>query len=65
MVESGNINYSMRNSGGVAGLNSPWRNLQLSLLTFKIGSALMASCTVVCQTSKMTSVTAWMLCKVG
>ena len=65
MVESGNINHSMRIPGGVAGLISPRRNLQLSLLTFKIGSALMASCTVVCQTSEMTSVTAWMLCKVG
>ena len=64
MVEAGVINYSMRNPVGVAGLISPW-NLPLYLLTFKIAPALMAGCTVVCKPSEMTSVTAWMLCKVG
>lgn len=49
---------------GVAGLIAPW-NLPLYLLTFKLGPALMSGCTVVCKPSEMTTVTAWMLCKVG
>ena len=37
----------------------------ITLINFKIGPALMAGCTVVCKPSEMTSVTAWMLCKVS
>ena len=63
LVEAGVINYTKRSPVGVAGLIAPW-NLPLYLLTFKIGPALMAGCTVVCKPSEMTTVTAWMLCKV-
>ena len=63
LVEAGVINYTKRSPIGVAGLIAPW-NLPLYLLTFKIGPALMAGCTVVCKPSEMTTVTAWMLCKI-
>ena len=63
LTEAGVVNYTTRSPVGVAGLIAPW-NLPLYLLTFKIGPALMAGCTVVCKPSEMTSVTAWMLCKV-
>ena len=63
LVEAGVINYTKRSPVGVAGLIAPW-NLPLYLLTFKIGPALMAGCTVVCKPSEMTTVTAWMLCKI-
>lgn len=46
----------------VAGLISPW-NLPLYLLTWKIAPAIAAGNTVVAKPSEMTSVTAWMLCK--
>lgn len=42
----------------------PW-NLPLYLLTFKLAPALVTGNTVVCKPSEMTSVTTWMLCKVG
>lgn len=45
-----------------AGLISPW-NFPLYLLTWKIAPALAAGNTVVAKPSEMTSVTAWMLCK--
>lgn len=45
-----------------AGLISPW-NLPLYLLTWKIAPAIAAGNTVVAKPSEMTSVTAWMLCK--
>ena len=61
--EEGVINYTSRSPTGVAGLIAPW-NLPLYLLTFKLAPALMAGCTVVCKPSEMTTVTAWMLCKV-
>lgn len=64
MPEAGVINYTRRSPVGVAGLIAPW-NLPLYLLTFKIGPALMSGCTVVCKPSEMTTVTAWMLCKVN
>ncbi len=63
VAEAGVINYTKRSPVGVAGLIAPW-NLPLYLLTFKLGPALMAGCTVVCKPSEMTSVTAWMLCKI-
>lgn len=47
---------------GVAGLISPW-NLPLYLLTFKLAPAIAYGNTVVCKPSEMTSVTAWMFCK--
>lgn len=47
---------------GVAGLISPW-NLPLYLLTWKIAPAIVTGNTVVAKPSEMTSVTAWMMCK--
>ncbi|CDR18071.1 unnamed protein product, partial [Oncorhynchus mykiss] len=46
----------------VAGLISPW-NLPLYLLTWKIAPAVATGNTVVAKPSEMTSVTAWMMCK--
>ena len=46
----------------MAALISPW-NLPLYLLTFKMAPALACGNTVVCKASEMTSVTAWMLCR--
>lgn len=46
----------------VAGLISPW-NLPLYLLTWKIAPAIATGNTVVAKPSEMTSVTAWMMCK--
>lgn len=45
-----------------AGLISPW-NLPLYLLTWKIAPAVMCGNTVIAKPSEMTSVTAWMMCK--
>ena len=45
-----------------AGLISPW-NLPLYLLTWKIAPAVATGNTVVAKPSEMTSVTAWMMCK--
>ena len=57
------LNYTTRSAVGVVGLISPW-NLPLYLLSFKIAPAIAFGNTVVCKPSEMTSVTAWMLCKV-
>lgn len=46
----------------VAALISPW-NLPLYLLTWKIAPAIATGNTVVAKPSEMTSVTAWMMCK--
>lgn len=46
----------------LAGLISPW-NLPLYLLTWKIAPAIATGNTVVAKPSEMTSVTAWMMCK--
>lgn len=46
----------------VAGLISPW-NLPLYLLTWKIAPAVATGNTVVAKPSEMTSVTAWMMCR--
>ncbi|XP_076612505.1 2-aminomuconic semialdehyde dehydrogenase [Chaetodon auriga] len=58
----GCLNYTIRCPVGVAGLISPW-NLPLYLLTWKIAPAIAAGNTVVAKPSEMTSVTAWMFCK--
>ncbi|XP_029965796.1 2-aminomuconic semialdehyde dehydrogenase isoform X3 [Salarias fasciatus] len=58
----GCLNYTVRCPVGVAGLISPW-NLPLYLLTWKIAPAIAAGNTVVAKPSEMTSVTAWMMCK--
>ncbi|XP_073529331.1 2-aminomuconic semialdehyde dehydrogenase isoform X2 [Phyllobates terribilis] len=56
------MNYTVRTPIGVAGLISPW-NLPLYLLTWKIAPAIACGNTVVAKPSEMTSVTAWMMCK--
>ncbi|XP_030643031.1 2-aminomuconic semialdehyde dehydrogenase isoform X3 [Chanos chanos] len=62
MDHMGCVNYTVRCPVGVAGLISPW-NLPLYLLTWKIAPAIATGNTVVAKPSEMTSVTAWMLCK--
>lgn len=61
--ETGTVNYTVREAVGVAGLISPW-NLPLYLLTFKLAPALMCGNTIVAKPSEMTSITAYMFCKV-
>ncbi|XP_018412442.1 PREDICTED: aldehyde dehydrogenase family 8 member A1 isoform X3 [Nanorana parkeri] len=56
------MNYTLRTPIGVAGLISPW-NLPLYLLTWKIAPAIACGNTVVAKPSEMTSLTAWMMCK--
>ncbi|XP_059256751.1 2-aminomuconic semialdehyde dehydrogenase isoform X6 [Mustela nigripes] len=48
--------------GEAAGLISPW-NLPLYLLTWKVAPAIAAGNTVIAKPSELTSVTAWMMCK--
>ncbi|XP_077366740.1 2-aminomuconic semialdehyde dehydrogenase [Festucalex cinctus] len=62
MDHMGCLHYTVRCPVGVAGLISPW-NLPLYLLTWKIAPAIAAGNTVVAKPSEMTSVTAWMMCK--
>ncbi|XP_009073047.1 PREDICTED: aldehyde dehydrogenase family 8 member A1 isoform X3 [Acanthisitta chloris] len=62
MTAMGCVNYTSRAPVGVAGLISPW-NLPLYLLTWKIAPAIACGNTVVAKPSEMTSVTAWMMCK--
>ncbi|KAL4661009.1 aldehyde dehydrogenase family 8 member A1-like [Arapaima gigas] len=62
MAHVGCVSYTVRCPVGVAGLISPW-NLPLYLLTWKIAPAIAAGNTVVAKPSEMTSVTAWMMCK--
>ncbi|XP_033847001.1 2-aminomuconic semialdehyde dehydrogenase [Periophthalmus magnuspinnatus] len=62
MDHLGCLNYTIRCPVGVAGLISPW-NLPLYLLTWKIAPAIATGNTVVAKPSEMTSVTAWMMCK--
>ncbi|XP_068267460.1 2-aminomuconic semialdehyde dehydrogenase isoform X3 [Nyctibius grandis] len=62
MATTGCIHYTSRAPVGVAGLISPW-NLPLYLLTWKIAPAIACGNTVVAKPSEMTSVTAWMMCK--
>ncbi|XP_001509667.1 2-aminomuconic semialdehyde dehydrogenase [Ornithorhynchus anatinus] len=56
------MHYTVRTPVGIAGLISPW-NLPLYLLTWKIAPAIAMGNTVIAKPSEMTSVTAWMLCK--
>ncbi|XP_009459012.1 PREDICTED: aldehyde dehydrogenase family 8 member A1 isoform X3 [Nipponia nippon] len=62
MATVGCVHYTSRAPVGVAGLISPW-NLPLYLLTWKIAPAIACGNTVVAKPSEMTSVTAWMMCK--
>uniref|UniRef100_W5NH96 2-aminomuconic semialdehyde dehydrogenase n=2 Tax=Lepisosteus oculatus TaxID=7918 RepID=W5NH96_LEPOC len=62
MDHMGCMLYTVRSPVGVAGLISPW-NLPLYLLTWKIAPAIATGNTVVAKPSEMTSVTAWMMCK--
>ncbi|XP_009997444.1 PREDICTED: aldehyde dehydrogenase family 8 member A1 isoform X3 [Chaetura pelagica] len=62
MPAMGCVHYTSRAPVGVAGLISPW-NLPLYLLTWKIAPAIACGNTVVAKPSEMTSVTAWMMCK--
>ncbi|KAJ6660102.1 hypothetical protein lerEdw1_018028 [Lerista edwardsae] len=62
MDHMGCMHYTVRTPVGVAGLISPW-NLPLYLLTWKIAPAIACGNTVIAKPSEMTSVTAWMLCK--
>ncbi|XP_072189265.1 2-aminomuconic semialdehyde dehydrogenase isoform X3 [Excalfactoria chinensis] len=62
MASMGCVHYTSRMPVGVAGLISPW-NLPLYLLTWKIAPAIACGNTVVAKPSEMTSVTAWMMCK--
>ncbi|XP_054252169.1 2-aminomuconic semialdehyde dehydrogenase isoform X3 [Indicator indicator] len=62
MTTVGCVHYTLRTPVGVAGLISPW-NLPLYLLTWKIAPAIACGNTVVAKPSEMTSVTAWMMCK--
>ena len=60
---SNTLLYTCRSPLGVAGIISPW-NLPLYLLSFKIAPAIATGNTVVAKPSELTSVTAWMLCKI-
>ncbi|KAM5263070.1 2-aminomuconic semialdehyde dehydrogenase isoform 3-T3 [Ctenodactylus gundi] len=62
MDHLGCMHYTVRTPVGIAGLISPW-NLPLYLLTWKIAPAIAAGNTVIAKPSELTSVTAWMLCK--
>lgn len=57
------INYSLRESVGVAGLISPW-NLPLYLLTWKIAPAIACGNTCVAKCSELTPATANALCEI-
>ncbi|XP_053144172.1 2-aminomuconic semialdehyde dehydrogenase isoform X2 [Hemicordylus capensis] len=56
------MHYTVKAPVGIAGLISPW-NLPLYLLTWKIAPAVACGNTVIAKPSEMTSVTAWMMCK--
>ncbi|XP_058526997.1 2-aminomuconic semialdehyde dehydrogenase isoform X2 [Ochotona princeps] len=62
MDHAGCVHYTVRTPVGIAGLISPW-NLPLYLLTWKLAPALAAGNAVIAKPSELTSVTAWMLCK--
>ena len=57
------INYTLRQSIGVAGCISPW-NLPIYLLTWKIAPALAAGNTVVAKPSEITPMTAYLFSKI-
>ncbi|VFV20252.1 aldehyde dehydrogenase family 8 [Lynx pardinus] len=62
MDHEGCLHYTLRAPVGIAGLISPW-NLPLYLLTWKVAPAIAAGNTVIAKPSELTSVTAWMMCK--
>ncbi|XP_069461122.1 2-aminomuconic semialdehyde dehydrogenase [Ambystoma mexicanum] len=62
MDPMGCLNYTVRTPVGIAALISPW-NLPLYLLSWKIAPAIATGNTVIAKPSEMTSVTAWMMCK--
>ncbi|XP_020635368.3 2-aminomuconic semialdehyde dehydrogenase isoform X1 [Pogona vitticeps] len=62
MDHMGCMHYTERTPVGIAGLISPW-NLPLYLLTWKIAPAIAYGNTVIAKPSEITSVTAWMMCK--
>ncbi|XP_059033478.1 2-aminomuconic semialdehyde dehydrogenase isoform X2 [Mustela lutreola] len=62
MDHLGCLHYTVRAPVGIAGLISPW-NLPLYLLTWKVAPAIAAGNTVIAKPSELTSVTAWMMCK--
>ncbi|XP_067558133.1 2-aminomuconic semialdehyde dehydrogenase [Pseudorca crassidens] len=62
MDHLGCLHYTVRTPVGIAGLISPW-NLPLYLLTWKLAPAIAAGNTVIAKPSELTSVTAWMMCK--
>lgn len=59
-MESGAINYTLRQPHGVVGCISPW-NLPLYLLTWKIAPALAAGNCVIAKPSEVTPMTAYLL----
>ncbi|KAM3602380.1 uncharacterized protein V6R79_003023 [Siganus canaliculatus] len=62
MDHTGTLHFTLRSPVGVAGLISPW-NFPLFIITDKIAPAIATGNTVVAKPSEMTSVTAWMMCK--
>ncbi|XP_038626663.1 2-aminomuconic semialdehyde dehydrogenase isoform X2 [Tachyglossus aculeatus] len=62
LLEQSLEDFAQAESRDQAGLISPW-NLPLYLLTWKIAPAIAVGNTVIAKPSEMTSVTAWMLCK--
>ncbi|XP_048387780.1 2-aminomuconic semialdehyde dehydrogenase isoform X2 [Stegostoma tigrinum] len=62
LIEAHLEEFAQAESKDQAGLISPW-NLPLYLLTWKIAPAIATGNTVVAKPSEMTSVTAWMMCK--
>src|SRR6185295_12532856 len=62
VMESGTVNYTLRQPLGVVGCISPW-NLPLYLFTWKIAPAIAAGCTVVAKPSEVTPMTAFLLSK--
>ena len=59
---SGVLNYTVRQPAGLVGIITPW-NLPLYLLTFKLAPAIAHGNCVIAKPSEVTSVTAFMLCK--
>nr|XP_045014912.1 2-aminomuconic semialdehyde dehydrogenase isoform X2 [Jaculus jaculus] len=62
LLEQSLEEFAQAESKDQAGLISPW-NLPLYLLTWKIAPAIASGNTVIAKPSELTSVTAWMMCK--
>jgi aminomuconate-semialdehyde/2-hydroxymuconate-6-semialdehyde dehydrogenase len=58
------LNYTLRQSRGIAGLISPW-NLPLYLLSWKIAPALACGNTAIAKPSELTPMTAYLLCEIA